>query len=148
MRKWFAVLALVVVGCTACDDTPPLTVQAYADQCAIIRRDEADPATFSLWWQWHDWLFNHVDAFEQLNPPDELADYHRRYIDVMSVFRDLTSIWHPDHIVSHREILVWELRWTQTKEPRLHKAYAALSDDIRQILHDAGCRELDDASSG
>lgn len=141
MWRHISVLALVIMCMAACDDTPRLTIQAYADQCAAIRRNEADPSTLSVGWQWHDWLFNHVDAFEQLNPPSELADYHRTYIDIMSVFRDEASLFVPQGMVQS-ELVAGLLRHTQTEDPKLHRAYAALSDDIRQILHDAGCRSL------
>lgn len=118
-----------------------MTVQDYADQCAAIGRDEADPATFSRWWQWQDWLFEHVDAFEQLNPPEELAEYHRVYIDIMSVFRDRMSTLNPRGI-AQSELMAGLLRHTQSEDTKLRKSYLALSDDIKQTLLDSKCRKL------
>ena len=140
MRKLVVVLALIVLCIAACEDTPPLTVQAYADQCAAIARGQGDPRTFDDVSEWRAWVEGQIRDFDRLNPPDELADFHDAYIDVLSRHWRFTSDQRASNASHDRLVMMAWLKYLRrASDDEIIDVYDALPDDTKDILKESMC---------
>lgn len=139
MRKLVVALVLIFLCCAACEDTPPLTVQAYAEQCAAIWSDQRDPAAFVTWGEWHTWVENQIGAFHRLNPPAELADYHDVYIESLVALRTIIPGSRPNGLSDQPFMMAGLIKIRHAWHVLLRDDYNALPYETKRILEDIGC---------
>jgi len=134
MRK--LLLAGILAGSLlfACGESPTLTVQEFADECAALASENRE-SNLDTWGDYVAVGDRMLRAYSDMSVLEELEDFRAHQVSLANAVKDIAETKEPDAKASILELLaVFAISEEEFKEIK-----ANLSEDTRQILVDVGC---------